>query len=211
MKNVLILIMMIWVTSCSIKNPSKEVATNPDTYETAYEKASTSKQLIDTIFMGLRFGMSEKQVSSYLRKMLHDGKIRTNDLGQYEYVFKTRDADISATLGANYFNGELYEFIINLDTYYINGVPLNTMSMDVISDGVKGLFIIKYLKEEKGFKKYNYNNGLGNSICYIKDNLAIDISPLGVIRYTNVPIERKKASSDNKKKSSDITETLSDL
>lgn len=211
MKNVLILIMMIWVTSCSIKNPSKEVATNPDTYETAYEKASTSKQSIDTVFMGLRFGMSEKQVSSYLRKMLHDGKIRTNDLGQYEYVFKTRNADISATLGANYFNGELYEFIINLDTYYINGIPLNTMSMDVISDGVKGLFIIKYLKKEKGFKKYNYNNGLGNSICYIKDNLAIDISPLGVIRYTNVPIERKKASSDNKKKSSDITETLSDL
>ena len=161
--------------------------------------------------MGLRFGMSEKQVSSYLRKMLHDGKIRANDLGQYEYVFKTRNADISATLGASYFNGELYEFIINLDTYYINGVPLNTMSMDVISDGVKGLFIIKYLKEEKGFKKYNYNNGLGNSICYIKDNLAIDISPLGIIRYTNVPIERKKASSDNKKKSSDITETLSDL
>lgn len=211
MKNVLILIMMIWVTSCSINNPSKEVATNPDTYETAYEKASNSKQSIDTIFMGLRFGMSEKQVSSYLRKMLHDGKIRANDLGQYEYVFKTRNADISATLGANYFNGELYEFIINLDTYYINGVPLNTMSMDVISDGVKGLFIIKYLKEEKGFKKYNYNNGLGNSICYIKDNLAIDISPLGVIRYTNVPIERKKSSSDNKKKSSDITETLSDL
>lgn len=50
MKNVLILILMIWVTSCSINNPSKEVAANPDTYETAYEKASTSKQSIDTIF-----------------------------------------------------------------------------------------------------------------------------------------------------------------
>lgn len=143
--------------------------------------------------------------------MLHDGKIRINDLGQYEYVFKTRKADISATLGANYFKGKLYEFIVNLDTYYINGVPLNTMSMDVISYGVKKLFLIKYLKEQTGFKKYNYNNGLGNSICYIKDNLAIDISHLGVIRYINVPIETQKASSDNKKKSSDITKTLSDL
>lgn len=211
MKNVLILILMILVTSCSINNPSKEAVTNPDTYETAYEKASTSKQSIDTIFMGLRFGMSQKQVSSYMKKMLHDGKIRINDLGQYEYVFKTRKADISATLGANYFKGKLYEFIVNLDAYYINGVPLNKMSMDVISYGVKKLFLIKYLKEQTGFKKYNYNNGLGNSICYIKDNLAIDISPLGVIRYINVPIETQKASSDNKKKSSDITKTLSDL
>lgn len=211
MKNVLILILMILVTSCSINNPSKEAVTNPDTYEIAYEKASTSKQSIDTIFMGLRFGMSQKQVSSYMKNMLHDGKIRINDLGQYEYIFKTRNADISATLAANYFNGKLYEFIVNLDTYYINGVPLNTMSMDVISYGVKKLFLIKYLKEQTGFKKYNYNNGLGNSICYIKDNLAIDISHLGVIRYINVPIETQKASSDNKKKSSDITKTLSDL
>lgn len=211
MKNVLILILMILVTSCSINNPNKEVVTNPDTYETAYEKASTSKLSIDTIFMGLRFGMSQKQVSSYMKNMLHDGKIRINDLGQYEYIFKTRNADISATLAANYFKGKLYEFIVNLDTYYINGVPLNTMSMDVISYGVKKLFLIKYLKEQTGFKKYNYNNGLGNSICYIKDNLAIDISPIGVIRYINVPIEKQKASSDNKKKSSDITNTLSDL
>ena len=211
MKNILILSMMILVTSCSINNPNKEVVTNPDTYETAYKKASTSKLSIDTIFMGLRFGMSQKQVSSYMKNMLHVGKIRINDLGLYEYLFKTSDADISATLAANYFNGKLYEFIINLETYYINGVPLNTMSMDVISYGVKKLFLIKYLKEQTGFKKYNYNNGLGNSICYIKDNLAIDISPLGVIRYINVPIETQKASSDNKKKSSDITKTLSDL
>ena len=40
-----------------------------DKYEIAYKEASNSTITLDTIFLGLRFGMTQKEVDDHLRKM----------------------------------------------------------------------------------------------------------------------------------------------
>ena len=58
-----------------------------DKYEIAYKEASNSTITLDTIFLGLRFGMTQKEVDDHLRKMQDNRKLKTDGFGRYQYVF----------------------------------------------------------------------------------------------------------------------------
>lgn len=214
MKNILILISTILTfTSCSynVGADKKQTKSAFEIYNEAYEKATKSKIDIDTIFLGLRFGMTKDEVYAHLKKMVRKGKIKINALDQYEYMFNTSTEEISATIGAKFFKGKLYELSLNLDTYYLNGVPLPSMDMEVMLDRIRTQFLVKYVINKKGVDRYNYNIGIGNTFCYINKNLVVEFSPIGQMTYTNAPIAAKKDGQEKTEKVKKVKSSISDL
>lgn len=212
MKNVFTLIIAILAfTSCSSSSYKKEPKSAIEIYNEAYEKATKSKIDIDTLFLGLRFGMTKEEVDTHLQRMKKTGKIKINALGKYEYLFKTKEEDISATIDAHYFNNNLYGLSLNLDTYYINGVPLNSMGKDVMLDKVRSLFLFKYIVNKKGFDKYSFNSEAGNTFCYINKNLVVKFNPIGQMICINAPTAAKKEAQERNAKAETVKGSISDL
>lgn len=165
-----------------------------DNYNDAFKKASKTEIHVDTVFLGLRFGMTKKEVSSHMQEMRRTGKIKVNTLDQYEYLFKTNNGDIGARIGADFYEDKLYEVSLDLSTYYINGIPSHSMDLDVMIDQVRSIFLSKYIVNKGIFDKYHYNIGIGDTHCYVNKNLVVEFSPLGRVTYTNAPISAKMMS-----------------
>lgn len=213
MKIFILLLITATLASCShdVKKNTEKAKDPFEVYNDAYDKATKSAENIDTIFLGLRFGMPKSEVITHLKRMKRQGKIKTNALEQYEYLFKTREADISATIGARFFEDKLYELELNLETYYINGVPLNSMSPKVLIDKVRGLFLNKYIVNKNDFEKYYYDIGVGKNFCYINQNLVVEFNSIGQMTYTNAPIAAKKENQEKAEKSKSIKSSIADL
>ena len=68
MKNVFFIILSVIILSCQNNGKPKEATkteTMEEKYDNACKKAALSPQTVDTVFMGLTFGMSEKQAMSH--------------------------------------------------------------------------------------------------------------------------------------------------
>lgn len=213
MKNTLFIVVLILFYSCNkpSNNISDTIKTDFSKYNEAYNEAAKSPMIVDTIFLGLRFGMTEKEVNSYLKEMKKKGKISINGLGKYEYILTTKDASIKSSLNADYFKGKLYKFSIIFEEYGINGtfIPMN---QEVMVNGAKNAFLGKtYINKEK-FSRYYYNlEGLGKYSCFINNNLIVEFSPLGSMSYINAPIERQKEMQKSEHKKKKALNTMSDL
>jgi len=67
----------------------------------------------DTIFLGLTFGMTEKEFNNKLQSLKKEGKIYLNDNNYYEYEFSLENnAKGEATFNTDYFENKLYELAV---------------------------------------------------------------------------------------------------
>lgn len=183
-----------------------------DKYEKACKKAALSPQTVDTVFMGLTFGMSEKQAIAHLRKLLKEGKLE-NNLGDLTYTLTFAGQSSRARISLSYFQDKLYE--IRLNFYEMR---VGESSMFVPMDGkyliqpARAAFTNKVNTTKEKYSSYQYNSsGIGWMFCFIKDNLIVEFSPLGVMSYTNAPIERAKKIFEIKQKAEKSKQTISDL
>lgn len=183
-----------------------------DKYEIAYKEASNSTITLDTIFLGLRFGMTQKEVDDHLRKMQDNRKLKTDGFGRYQYVFfLNENTTLTSSLSADFYNDKLYKFMLNIDGYYLgnNLIPFDGQHL---SNKVKSLFVAKYKIDKDNFNAYYYTlEGLGMYSCFINKNLLVEFSPLGSMSYINIPIEVQKEAHDKKGGQEKRKESISDL
>lgn len=183
-----------------------------DKYEIAYKEASNSTITLDTIFLGLRFGMTQKEVDDHLRKMQDNRKLKTDGFGRYQYVFfLNENTTLTSSLSADFYNDKLYKFMLNIDGCYLGN---NLISFDGqhLSNKAKSLFVAKYKIDKDNFNAYYYTlEGLGMYSCFINKNLLVEFSPLGSMSYINIPVEVQKKVHDKKGGQGKRKESISDL
>lgn len=62
------------------------------------------------------------------------------------------------------------------------------------------------------YEKYYYQRlDSANYSSFIRDNLIVEFSPIGLIEYINAPIVKKKEEVDKMNKNKNIKETMSDF
>ncbi|WP_368124794.1 hypothetical protein [Bacteroides cellulosilyticus] len=217
MKKITFLLMAIMPTifcACNLQSNKKTDSelSELDKYEIAYKEASNSTITLDTIFLGLRFGMTQKEVDDHLRKMQDNRKLKTDGFGRYQYVFfLNENTTLTSSLSADFYNDKLYKFMLNIDGYYLgnNLIPFDGQHL---SNKAKSLFVAKYKIDKDNFNAYYYTlEGLGMYSCFINKNLLVEFSPLGSMSYINIPIEVQKEAHDKKGGQEKRKESISDL
>jgi hypothetical protein len=219
MKSILIIILLTITSlvsfSCKNTNNPKEEAKSEslfEKYEKARKKASFSPQIVDTVFMGLTFNMSEKQAISHLRKLLKKGKLEDN-FGELTYTLTFAGESSRATISLSYFQDKLYEVRLNFYEMSI-GKTSTFLPMDGkhLIQPARAAFTHKMNTTKNNYSLYQYNlSEIGWIHCFIKDNLIVEFSPLGIMSYTNAPVEREKKIFEMKQKSEKAQQTMSDL
>lgn len=191
---------------------TKQKLSELEKYKLAYKEASNSAITLDTIFLGLRFGMTQKEVDNHLRKMQDNRKLKTDGFGRYQYIFFLNDnTTLTSSLSAEFFNDKLYKFMLNIDGYYV-GNTLISFDSQYLSNKAKSLFVAKYKIDKDNFVGYYYTlEGLGMYSCFINKNLLVEFSPLGSMSYINIPVEVQKEAYDKKGGQQKRKESISDL
>lgn len=181
-------------------------------YEAACNIAAKSEVILDTIFMGLRFGMTEKEVNDHLRNMLDDGKLETNGLGAFQYSPTVdKNSTLKSTMSAEFFNGQLYKFTLLFHEYAIGGLAI-PVDDQFLANKAKSLFLRKYKINKDNFNAYYYTmEGLGMFSCFINKNMIVEFNPLGSMSYINAPVSKQKNDYESKKEQQNIKESISDL
>ncbi len=151
----------------------------------------------DTIFLGLRFGMSKSEFNSQLKKLLKEDKIYFNEANNYEYEFSFGDDELSikglATFGAEYFNDKLYKFSISVKPDGLISNPELIQLRLVLMYGSK--YGHSYLK----MKSLINDN---DNYIWIDGNRMIELIEGfddARIFYTDLIAEREKKEFENKK------------
>ena len=132
MKNKVLIILIVIFSSCV------ETKTN-DSKSQSLKKHEENKELLDPIFLGLKFGDSKLIVEQKLSNLLKDGKIK------YEEWPK------------KWFNGMTYtyKFIPNKEDYYVFNGTLNEPITGISSISVH-FHNNKLYKVNLGVQPYNY-------------------------------------------------------
>lgn len=201
---------------CACNLPSNKKAAPElsalEKYELAYKQASSSAIAIDTIFMGLRFGMSPKEVDNYLREMQDNAKLKTDGFGRYQYILPVYNSmALTASLSADFYNDKLYKFTLKFDGCYIGNTMIDTDSQ-TMSNRAKSLFVAKYKIDKDNFTGYYYSlEGLGMFSCFINKNLLVEFNPLGSMSYINIPIEVLNDVEEKHNNQQKRQESISDL
>lgn len=215
MKNYLfiILITSLFVSSCNPKQNKNDYKINTafEKYNEAYKKASQSKILIDTIFLGLRFGMTEKEVNNYLSEMKFKGKLGSDDIGRYEYKLINGNNTVKSSLSAEYYQGKLYKFSLDFQEYAVNDIYIQ-IDKKIMVNCAKNAFLNKSAIKNERFNAFYYTlEGIGMFSCFIKNNLLVEFSPLGNMSYINIPIESQKENQEKQAKKQKSQDSMMDL
>lgn len=216
MKKILFFIILsVIILSCQNNGKPKEATkmeTMEEKYDNACKKAALSPQTVDTVFMGLTFGMSEKQAMSHLRKLLKDGKLEDN-FGSLTYTLTFGEKSARARISLSYFQDKLYEVSLNFYEMTAGGTSVFVpMDGKYLIQPARSAFTHKVNTTKDKYSSYQYNlSGIGWMFCFIKDNLIVEFSPLGRMSYTNAPVERAKKIFEAKQKAKKSKQTMSDL
>lgn len=206
------IICAIMFCGCGVQ-PNKNKEENSESsqyskYMDAYRKASRSEIIIDTIFLGLRFGMNEAEVNDHLQKMVHKGKLIINDFGEYRYTLSLNShKSINTSLSVSFFDDELYRLTLNMEEYKIGSTVIKITDKHVVNEAKLAFIRKNQMKKEKFDPYYYVLDGLGGFSCYINKNMIVEFSPLGSMSYINTPVEVKREEYKNRK----AKESMSDL
>lgn len=205
-------IILIIFTSCTQQEKKSNAKSDLSIFKEAYDKAAASDVVLDTIFLGLRFGMNKEEMHNHLREMAYKGKLEANNIDGYQYLLATdKNSILRASLSADFFEEKLYKFTLSFQDYRSNGIPIPVDEKYMVNRA-KSLFVMKYPINKDNFNGYYYTlEGIGLFSCFIKKNMVVEFNPLGSMSYINAPIEKRKDASDKKKKQEKIKESISDL
>ena len=133
------------------------------------ETELASGKRYDTIFLGLTFGMSEKEFTSELSKLVRAGKLYVNSSDQYEYKFEFKGGtyeSAKANLNSEFHSDSLFQLTLIVEPEISFG------SRDLIKLKLINLYIDKYfaatLEKESLLGEHD-------DYVIIKGNLQIEI------------------------------------
>ncbi len=114
MKQILLILIVIGIlTSCQSQRDKQQQA-----IDNRIDNELATGLRNDTIFLGLRFGMTEKETSAHLNKLVSEKKIYLNTSSAYEYEFDFGENSMlskgQATFSADYFNDKLFKLSISV-------------------------------------------------------------------------------------------------
>ncbi|MEG2157005.1 MAG: hypothetical protein RRY07_04365 [Bacteroidaceae bacterium] len=196
MKKVLFCLLAVFVlASCGNANKNKQTEKEKTKLETAVSNAENAEITETEIFLGFRFGMSEKQVDSLFTELFKAKKIYANRDGSYQCDFNTESYDFNINFMPKYYNGELYEMLY----------PLTNTLMPSSNDYV--FMALPFIRSERGksFDKFTTKDVLGDEIyTNIKGNLIVSFysGAKAMMKYSNAPIA-KIVSNQEKQKQQD--------
>ena len=103
--------------SCKQQGAANKVNEQIDRYNQLYKEAVDSKERNDTIFMGFRFGMSEKEYNAHLKKLSKEGKAKKDILGYYEIPIKdSHGLSYKAEPHPEYYKGKLCRLSLKISS-----------------------------------------------------------------------------------------------
>jgi len=162
----------------------------------------------DTIFLGLTFGMTEKEVNNKLQSLKKEGKIYSNDNNYYEYEFSLENnAKGKATFNTDYFENKLYELTVIVksdDLIYGSSTLLLKLMLRMI-------YSRKY-----GYDDLEKESILGNSEDYIwiNGNRMIEMNSginNVIIFYTDLIAKNKKEAQMKEQEIKDEKTIINDI
>lgn len=174
-------------------------------YKQALIEAQHADQTENELFLGFKFGMSEKEIRAHLEKLRKDGKVYVNDDSQFQYDF------IHSSGLTLYFNfiPEYYEGILYEMAYPIRN-SFGPSSGDYVF--VAGAFLDS--ERMSGFSRFITKDILGEPIyTYTKGNLIITFENSGgaEMKYTNAPIAKIVKAGEESEKREKAKESYSDF
>lgn len=130
----------------------------------------------------------------------------------------TDGAKIKCTLGADFFQDKLYYFRLrfkgwnpDLDEEEYFPIELEEF-METLVNKARITFLQSSELKHIQYEKYYYQRlDSANYSSFIRDNLIVEFSPIGLIEYINAPIVKKKEEVDKMNKNKNIKETMSDF
>lgn len=150
----------------------------------AIEQAEQSEQIENELFLGFKFGMTEKEVDDYLNQLVKEGKVYLNDTREYQYDYNNKSGiTYYINFAPLYHDDKLYEI-----TYPIKSslIPSSGDYIFMASD---------FIRSERGtqFRLHITEDILGEAVyTCIKDNLVVEFknTSTSVMKYINAPVER---------------------
>lgn len=163
----------------------------------------------DTIFLGLRFGMTKGEVSRELNMLKREGKISLNKLNQYEYTFDFSKEIVPykgiANLSTKYFNNKLYQLFVEVTPV---GEIVNT---EILQLKLVTLYMDKYSSPD--FETKSLINQ-GTNYTWIEGNRMIKIiQSLSDVRiiYTDLVAKQEKEKYEIKSKTAQQDSIKNDI
>lgn len=150
----------------------------------AIEQAEQSDEIETDLFLGFKFGMTEKEVDDYLNQLVKEGKVYLNDTREYQYDYNNKSGiTYYINFAPLYHDDKLYEI-----TYPIKSslIPSSGDYIFMASD---------FIRSERGtqFRLHITEDILGEAVyTCIKDNLVVEFknTSTSVMKYINAPVER---------------------
>ena len=150
----------------------------------AIEQAEQSDEIETDLFLGFKFGMSDKEVDNYLKQLVKEGKVYLNDTREYQYDYNNKSGiTYYINFAPLYHDDKLYEI-----TYPIKSslIPSSGDYIFMASD---------FIRSERGtqFRLHITEDILGEAVyTCIKDNLVVEFknTSTSVLKYINAPVER---------------------
>lgn len=196
-KLILLSVIMLLLFSCNQESDRKNKAES-DLSE-AVSIAEKSEIIETKTFLGFEFGMTEKEVVSYLSKLKKEGKVYLNSSNSFQYDFTFNGMDINLNFVPEYYEGKLYKMIYPADMWAAGGLGIHVFLMQAFKDA------------RDGFKTHINNDVMGDTFyTNIKDNLIITFENSRMI-YENAPISKLAKQKDEELKKEKSNESKSEF
>ena len=206
---------------------SKKTTNSTDRYSEYNKKVAQeieSGKRIDDIFLGFKFGFTEKETNKHWKELLLEDKIYLDDKNRYcyDFIFSEYDWQIAvATFQTEYYEDKLYKLTLKVKykNSLIDDYELNQSSL---LQQLKLLYVRKYTSQNKIFPIEVINVLNKEEQYWIDGNKEIKISPTYYtevnVTYTDlIPLQKiklkEKEEKDIKKEKSKekVKQTKSDI
>lgn len=219
MKKTLLLLLVITCTlGCKQTKQQQQSTEDPFAYFNAKDRAAESAQIVDTIFLGLRFGMSKQEVDDFTSQLHQQGKLIPSGIGGYWYIMNTEKTKIKCLLQTKYFHDKLYNLQLSfmewssaLTDYDFIRMNFDDDTSDKLLKEAKELFLQSAKSKNIFYDKYSeFPLDTIDYTLFVRDNLIVEFWPGGIIHYINAPVE-KQMNEEKKGNGADIKKSISDF
>lgn len=183
MRNLLYMLFTVAILSCN--NSSNSKLNTADELKRAIAESEKSPIMEKNLFLGFKFGMTEKELGEHATKLVEDNKLRHNDRNELVYDFNL-DTGVSETTIIPYVrDGLLYKIEFELTPIGLGSVSHAEMTM------LMALNAFREANLGKGFKSYLETIAGYDNYYFIKNNLIVKFSHGGTanMTYINAPVE----------------------
>lgn len=197
----------LWLASCgSHQMPLPE----KDKLAEAIAYAETTPITETRLFLGFKFGMTQKEVTAHLDSLEDIGKVYIDKENQYAYDFHTDSKLYNAIMVT--FLPEFYH-----DSLYRMDFMLHAKEESLLDSPVLNMLAAERNfrdADKTGYRDFTTTDISGEEIhTYIKANLIIqfDVRSLARMSYINAPVERRIKDDQRAELEKDRDRTISDF